>query len=152
MVKKILRSDLDRALTLCRRVFDRFQREDYGNLGTLEFYRYTEWNSIKNKILYDDFVIFGFYLIDELIGIIAIRNRKHISLLFVDEPYQHIGVGSILVDYSKAYCKKNNIVRSLSVNSSMYAMEFYKRLGFSIKNNIIRDKNGIRYIVMTCII
>lgn len=152
MIKRILQSDLYRALTLSRRVFNRFQREDYGILGTIEFYRYTDYNSIKNKILYDDFIIFGFYLIDELIGIIAIRNRKHISLLFVDEAYQHIGVGRILVNYSRAYCQKNSIIRCLSVNSSMYAIEFYKRLGFSIKNNIIREKNGIKYIVMTCII
>lgn len=152
MIKEISELDLHDALTLCRRVFNRFQKNNYGLLGTLEFYRYTEYNRIKNIIRYSDFIIFGFYLIDELIGIIAIRNYKHISLLFVDEDYQHMGVGRVLVDYAKEYCRKFDMVYYISVNSSIYAIEFYKRLGFFMNNNIISERNGIKYIVMTCII
>ena len=152
MVKEISEFDLQRALTLCRRVFDTFQKNSYGLVGTLEFYRYTDYNRIKNRIIYSNFVIFGFYLSDELIGIIAIRNYKHISLLFVDEDYQHIGVGRILVDYAKKYCRKFHMGYYISVNSSICAIEFYKKLGFFMKYNIIREKNGIKYIVMSCII
>lgn len=91
----------------------------------------------QNKIFY------GSYASDELIGVLAIREYQHISYFFVKKEYMNQGIGKRLFYYmSKDYEKKE-----FTVNSSFYAHDIYKHLGFYDIDKL-QCINGIRFIPM----
>lgn len=56
-------------------------------------------------------------------------NLSHISLLFVKKAYHRKGIAKELVNTIKDLCK-NQGTNSITVNSSPYAVDVYRRLGF----------------------
>lgn len=88
-------------------------------------------------------------LIDEIdnqiIGALELRNLNHICLLFVDKKYQNKGIGKRLFKEAVEYIKKNDPkIKIVEVNSSPYAKEIYKRMGFRERSNL-KEQNGIKY-------
>ncbi|WP_415524777.1 GNAT family N-acetyltransferase [Clostridium sp.] len=89
---------------------------------------------------------------NEIVGVIEVRNANHISLLFVKKEYQKMGIAKNLLKISLD--KSQNIDNSISeieVNSSPYAVEIYKSMGF-IKIDIEQVVNGIKFIPMKLIL
>ena len=86
----------------------------------------------------------GAYLEDKLTGVIAADEKlSHICLFFVDEPYQRRGIGRLLWEHV-LYCSDE---KSITVNSSPYAVEIYRKLGFqSLAEECVTD--GMRYTPM----
>ena len=74
---------------------------------------------------------------------------KHICMLFVDKEYHKKGIGKKLVEIAINICKScNNELKTVTVNSSPYAVEFYHKIGFKdIENEKIED--GIRFTPMS---
>jgi GNAT superfamily N-acetyltransferase len=82
-----------------------------------------------------------------IIGAITLREKAHISLLFVDENYHFMGVGRALVARLCRYLKDEAGERRVTVNASPYSVEFYHRIGFrDIGPESLSD--GIRYTPM----
>ena len=74
----------------------------------------------------------------------ATRNEgKHIALFFVDGNYHRRGIGRQLWNA----VLKNNTATEISVNSSIYALEIYKKLGFEQIDDIC-ESDGIKYVPM----
>lgn len=125
------------ALALVWKVFLKFEAPEYSNEGVREFRSFLDNNAEIEKLKF-----YGAFKNDCLIGVLAMRDC-HISLFFVDENYHRKGIGKLL------FCAMNKdfINRKITVNSSPYAVEIYKKLGF-----IAIDKeqltNGIRYTPM----
>ena len=134
-LKKIPEKDMEKAIMLIWDVFLEFEGCDYSKEGLIEFQ-----NTLKetqNKIFY------GSYASDELIGVLAIREYQHISYFFVKKEYMNQGIGKRLFYYmSKDYEKKE-----FTVNSSFYAHDIYKHLGFYDIDKL-QCINGIRFIPM----
>lgn len=79
---------------------------------------------------------------------IATRNENtHMALFFVKDEYQVKGIGRKLYEYIKQLSKEENI----TVNSSPYALNIYKRLGF-IPTSQEQITNGMRYTPMKTLI
>lgn len=78
---------------------------------------------------------------NDIAGVIELTNFEHISLFFVDDKYFKCAVGSKLFEEVK------NILgqEKYSVNSSNYALEFYKKLGFVQIYDSIKIKNGVHF-------
>ena len=66
----------------------------------------------------------------KLVGMLTLRDRVHISLLFVDEKYPRRGIGRALIQYVSNYLLTELQESRVTVNSSPYGVEFYHRLGF----------------------
>ena len=64
------------------------------------------------------------------LGMISLREKIHISLLFVDGDYHCNGIGRALIKFVAEYVLTEEGVDRLTVNSSPYAIDFYHRLGF----------------------
>jgi len=62
----------------------------------------------------------------KIIGYFSLLNAIHFLYLFVDEKYHKQGVAKALV----AYALKDKEHTHYSVNSSLYAVPFYEKLGF----------------------
>lgn len=67
---------------------------------------------------------------EKLIGMIALRDQNHISLLFVDKNKHYHGVGRVLVNALAGYVKNELDQPRMTVNASPYAVGFYHKLGF----------------------
>lgn len=72
------------------------------------------------------------------------RNEgSHIALFFVDGAYHNQGISRSLWNAVLA----DNSAKSITVHSSLYAAEVYKRLGFVITDEV-REDGGIQYVPM----
>lgn len=121
-IRKILKEEMPEALKLVWEVFMEFEAPDYTEEGIKEFKKTIDdvsWVEARD--------FYGAY--DErnkILGVIATKDTTHIALFFVDGKYHKQGIGRKL--YNKAKSLNNN--EFFTVNSSPYAHEIYKHLGF----------------------
>ena len=95
--------------------------------------------------------MWGYYYENEIAGVISTRDVSHISLLFVDKKYHKKGIAKALFSELLTELKKNPDVKKITVNSSPYAVEVYKKLGFK-QTDEKQEKDGIIFIPMEFII
>jgi N-acetylglutamate synthase-like GNAT family acetyltransferase len=127
-------------------VFDEFVGGDYSEMGNREFKDYITPQNILKRI---NDKISKFYVArynKDVIGMLEIKNKEHISLFFVRKEYHQKGIGKTLFDNYLKSIKKSSI-KSITVNSSFFAENIYSKMGF-IKTDEIQERNGIKYIPM----
>lgn len=137
----------DEAMELVYRTFLEFDAVSFTREGIDQFREFIADNSLKRMFLAGCFQVIGAYDHMKLVGVIALRDNSHISLLFVDKNYQHHGIGRKLVmqlaDF--AYLKLHQHL--LTVNAAPYAIDFYHRIGFKDTSLEIAE-HGIKYTPM----
>jgi predicted GNAT family N-acyltransferase len=127
-------------------VFDEFVGGDYSEMGNREFKDYIKSSSILKRINDKISKIYVARYNKDIIGMLEIKNKDHISLFFVRKEYHQKGIGKTLFDnYLKSI--KNSSIKSITVNSSFFAENIYSKMGF-IKTDEIQERNGIKYIPM----
>ena len=82
---------INQALELIRKVFDECDKEDYEDMGILSFYHFIRREQIEERVKSGEMVFFGAYEESELVGVIAMREGFHVSLLFVEKKRQRQG-------------------------------------------------------------
>jgi GNAT superfamily N-acetyltransferase len=65
-----------------------------------------------------------------LVGVVGTRNNKHLHHLFVAELYQRQGLATALWRVARQMCIMAGNPGEFTVNSSRFALPFYKKLGF----------------------
>ena len=83
----------------------------------------------------------------KIIGLITLRDKTHISLLFVEEKHQFRGVGRALVQRLCRYLRDEAGERHVTVNAAPYGVEFYHRIGFR-DTGPESTSDGMRYTPM----
>jgi ribosomal protein S18 acetylase RimI-like enzyme len=143
-IKQITKDDiyLDEVLNLVKIVFDEFEAPDYEEKGIKTFYKFIEKDNI-NRMLDENLDMYAMFDGKKVIGTIAYRDKSHISLLFMDKNYHRMGLASELLFYTRKKCA--SLV--YTVNSSPYAVGFYKKRGF-VKTEEEQTKDGIRFTPM----
>ena len=86
---------------------------------------------------------YGAFDENSLIGTISMREPQHIGGFFVKADYHRKGIGRSLFE---TMCRDYN-VQEFTVNSSPYAVEVYKHLGFKAADDE-QNVNGIRFVPM----
>lgn len=138
-IRKISIEGLPAALDLVWNVFLEFEAPEYSQEGVDEFKRYVGQQAEELTL-----EVYGAYEPDELIGVIATRNEgSHISWFFVKKKNHGQGVGRKLFAHIVPLCSSD----LLTVNSSPYAVEIYRKLGFA-DTDVEQVTNGIRYTPM----
>ncbi len=129
-----------------RVVFDRFVAPQFSQRGIDEFRKYVRPEALAERAREGYKVILA-EKGDILLGMIEIREAKHISLLFVEELHQGRGIGRELV--SHAFRERDQLDRTISftVHASPNSVGFYRRVGF-VPEGTKRIENGIHYIPM----
>lgn len=137
-IRLIKEEEMEVALNLVWKVFLKYEATDYSESGIKEFKR-----SIDDKKWVKEREFYGAFKKEELCGVIATKEKSHIALFFVKEKYQRQGIGR------KLYNKVEQLSSSecLTVNSSPYAHEIYKHLGFT-DVDIQQTVNGIKFYPM----
>jgi ribosomal protein S18 acetylase RimI-like enzyme len=142
-IKPLSKENLQATMDLVWRVFMEFEAPDYSDEGVAEFKRFID-EAPQNEQLR----MWGCFDGDDIIGVIAIRPPCHIALLFVDKEYHRRGIARSLF---MTVLSDNQVVTghsAVTVNSSPYAVEAYRHLGF-VNIDTEQLTNGIRYYPMT---
>ena len=120
-IRRIKEDEMQNALELVWKTFLEYEAPDYTKEGVQEFK-----NTIDDEKWIGDREFFGAFENDKILGVIATKNCNHIALFFVDGNYHRQGIGKQLY---KVVCELNHC-GYFTVNSSPYAHEVYKHLGF----------------------
>ncbi len=139
IIREIKKEEMKEALKLVWEVFLEFESPDYTEEGINEFKK-----SIDDKEWVKERDFYGYFDDNnKILGVIATKNLNHIALFFVDGKYHRQGIGKKLYEKVKDLNKDN----FFTVNSSPYAHEIYKKLGF-IDTDKEQCIKGLRFFPM----
>lgn len=141
-IEKIRIENRTEALKLVLDVFMQFESHEYSKEGIKTFE-----NFINDKSNTNNLEMYGAYENGKIIGVIATRNNgNHITLFFVDGKWHKQGIGRKLFETVLYHSTSSTI----TVNSSPYAVEVYRRFGFvaTTREQLI---DGIRFTPMVLI-
>ena len=145
-VRPIRRDEWDMAMQLAWDTFLVYEAPEYGKKGIESFHDFVKGRDLKQLFIMGEYEAYGAFSNDIIVGIIGVRRKNHISLLFVEPQYHHQGIATALVKYASAVIRKKGL-NDMTVNSSPYAVTFYHKLGFlDMDRELTAD--GIRYTPM----
>jgi len=118
------------AMRMIWKTFMKFEGNVYTEEGIQNF-----WDFISDDMLYQAFLKGNYQMMvavdrGRVVGAGSIRNRNHLSLLFVDEEYHHRGIGADLLNRLCEYLKVEEGERYMSLKAAPYAVGFYRKVGF----------------------
>lgn len=136
---KIEKEGLHQAVSLIWKTFLQFEAPEYSAEGVQSFRTF-----LYNKEIAGTVEFWGAYDHNELKGVIATRaNRTHICCFFVRAQDQKQGIGKKLWEY----LLKHSDSKTITVNSSPYAIPVYHKFGFT-DTGAEQLTDGIRYTPM----
>jgi len=129
-------------------VFEEFEASGYKPEGINEFRKFILPEKIKVCCESGKNFILCCKDMDEIVGVISIRESSHISLLFVKKEYQRRGIARRLFELALEKCctVKPNL-QIITVNSSLYAVGIYEKMGFEATDSE-QEKDGIIFTPM----
>lgn len=143
MIKEITK--LNEALSLIERSYlENIKDEDTinGQKSFINNFLYSKEtiNEYNNKQMR----IYGYYINNNLAGVISINKNNYIKFLFVDKKYLNKGIGKKLLDYIISITPTNT---KITLDSSISSKDFYIKYGFIQKSDIL-EMNEMKYIEM----
>lgn len=145
---RLYKRHLTKMLDLVRHVFDECDRKDYEEQGIRTFEYFIRRENMEQYMESGDMVFFGAYVSSQLVGVVAMRNGVHISLLFVDKEYQRKGVAKCLVRRAAAYSlQQDPALKHITVNASPNGVPAYLAMGF-YPLSTEQKKEGMRFTPM----
>ena len=140
-IKKAQLEDLEEISNLAKRIYLKYNSSLDTDEGVNNILTFINHDNILIRTYIDGSLILKAIKNNTIIGFIEIRNYNHISLLFIDDEYFRLGLGKELFEKVKDITKSDKY----SVNSSDYAVEFYKKLGFVAIYDTIKIENGVHF-------
>lgn len=137
----------DEAMTLSYETFLQFDAPMFTQNGIAGFVAFLQDENIKREFDEGSYYVVGAYEFNKLVGVISLRNKNHISLLFVEKNHLRKGIGRQLIMETMAFARTRLRQKIITVNSSPYAVEFYKSCGFIEAGEEV-DAGGIQYTPM----
>lgn len=122
--------DWDEAVMLAWKTFLRFEAKDYGEEGIKSFRDFLSDSMLRRMFLVGNYPVFIASDGEKQVGMISLRDKKHISLLFVEENHHLQGIGRRLIACTENYIREEYRLSEITVNAAPYALGFYHRLGF----------------------
>lgn len=123
-------SEWQDAIAMVYKTFLEFDAPLFTKEGVDHFRSFLCDTSLKRMFDAGTFSVIGAFDGPRIVGVIALRNESHISLLFVDKEYHRQKIGTGLVMCLADYVGNKLHKPSMSVNASPYAYDFYHKLGF----------------------
>lgn len=117
-------------MDLAWRTFEEFEAPEYPEEGINNFREFVTDETLYKMFVNGAYQVFVALDGEKLIGMISLRDVRHISLLFVDKDYHRKGVGRGLVNHLREYMYCEMGQTFVTVNAAPYAEGFYHKLGF----------------------
>ncbi len=139
MIRKADRKDLSVCSKLICQVISEIEARHY-SLGIIKGWQeYNSPSNLENEANSAEFIVYEENGI--IFGVGAIEGA-HIKKVYVSPAYQGRGIGRLLVENLEQIAKKNGF-EEYELNSTVNALNFYKRLGYQEQGPITIEKNGI---------
>ncbi len=127
--------------------FNNYIAHLYPQRGVRHFLRYVKPHLLLQRSHANHFVMVA-RTQELIVGMIEVRNCKHISLFYVLKEFQMKGISKELLRRSEEICLKTKPdLDQITVNSSPNAVQIYEKLGFS-KVGSEQMRNGIIFTPM----
>ena len=140
IIQQLNPAEIPEAIELISQTFQQFVAPDYEKKGVENFYSFINLAENIEKMEF-----FGAFDGSILSGVLStINKRSHICCFFVKADAHRRGIAKSLFNYLLKHSTNNYY----TVNSSPYAVEFYKRIGF-VPINSEQIADGIRFTPMT---
>ena len=148
VIRKIRSEEWDDAMALVWRTFLRFEAPEYDQEGVQNFLNFISDERLRKMFLVGEYLVYGAFLAEELVGVISLRNASHISLLFVAREHHKKGIGRLLIGRMEEHVREESKKDCLTVHAAPYAVDFYRRVGFTATADQ-KKEDGILYTPMT---
>lgn len=139
--------DWDNSVELAWKTFLKFEAKDYGEEGVKSFRNFLSDSILQRMFIKGEYPVFIALDGERMAGMISLRDKSHISLLFVEEDYQHQGIGKGLIRSLEEYIREEYHGFRVTVNAAPYAVGFYHAIGFEDVAPQL-SKEGILYTPM----
>ncbi len=131
--------------------FERFIRPYYSEEGMRSFAAYIYPGAIAKRQSVDC-RMFVADLEGEVVGVVEMRDDRHISMLFVDPEFQGCGLSTRLFEKAlRIAAKLNPGLSEVTVFSAPNAVEVYRHWGF-VETGPEMEHDGIRFLPMRLIL
>jgi len=144
-IRTLRKSDIEPAIKLFTKSYDEFLAPSFTKQGR-KFFEKDLVKRLREKLSRKNAVYYVALIGSRLIGVVGggFRAKKaYVDSLAVDTRYHKKGVGRKLMDKAeRAFYKKT---KKLRINSSTYAVYFYKKLGYKKTKGLVRTKKGVTY-------
>lgn len=120
------------AMNMIWRTFLEYDGKDYTQEGIKNFFDFITDSDLYTAFLRGEYQMMVALAQGRIIGVGSLRNKNHLSLLFVDGAYHHMGVGSAILIRLCDYLEREMGERYMSLKAAPYAVDFYRKLGFHI--------------------
>ena len=137
-VRRLAPEEIPAALELCWRVFLEFEAPEYSPEGVATCHA-----SLDDKERTRRLHFYGAFDGGQLVGVLCMRPPQHIGGFFVDAAYHRRGIGRRLFEAMR----QDYETQVFTVNSSPYAVEVYRHLGFA-PTDTEQLTGGLRYTPM----
>lgn len=142
--RQIHPSEIATVSLLAREVFDQFVASHYQTEGVAEFHRYASAEALSQRHKSGYITLVAEHS-GELIGMLHLRDRRHVSMLFVHSSRQRGGIARGLLAAAGALAGDTDC--EFTISSSPNAVSAYERLGFRITGSE-QCIHGIRFVPM----
>jgi len=129
--------------SLAREVFDQFVAPHYPTEGVAEFHRYASVEALSQRHKSGHITLVEHS--GELVGLLHLREPRHVSMLFVQSSRQRGGIARGLLAAAGTLAGDTDC--QFTVSSSPNAVSAYERLGFRITGSE-QCVHGIRFVPM----
>lgn len=146
-IVRLQEKDIHTALELVWSVFQEFEAPEYSDEGVEAFKKIISYETVIERFRREELHFWGSKMNGDWTGVIATMGENHIFLLFVKREYHGQGIAHKLFRTLEERCRRLPDLKRITVNSSRYALPFYRRLGFT-ETDIERIVNGIRFTPM----
>ena len=142
--RKIEPSEAAAVSSLASEVFDQFVAPHYQVEGVAEFHRYASAEALSQRHKSGHITLVAEHS-GELVGMLHLREPRHVSMLFVQSSRQRGGIARGLL--AAAGGLAGDMDCEFTVSSSPNAVSAYERLGFLISGSE-ECVRGIRFVPM----
>lgn len=154
VIRKIIESEVESAMSLALEVFMQFEAPDYDPSGVETFKR----DIVENAEYLENAKqgicpIYGAFDGEKIVALIGMRsNKTHINLVFTKKEYHRRGIAKATFNYLlEDVLRENPSLQELTLNSSPYGLPFYLHIGF-IPLSEEQEINGIKFTPMKYVI
>lgn len=116
---------------LVARSFNEFIAPGFSEEGVEEFFKYANHRALLKRTEGGNHFVLVAEREGMSVGMIEIKERRHISMLFVDKSFHRKGIARGLLMLALEDIRSGAAIpEKITVNSSPFAVSFYERAGF----------------------
>ena len=129
-IRELCYEDLEMASLVLWKSFYAAEKNNHSMAGMEKFRDLTSAVSLSINTFDGKTLLYGLFSNEKLCAVGALREKKHIVMLYVHPEEQKKGYGVKLLSYMEAVCQGERI----TLNSSDVAVEFYKKMGYEVSS------------------